>query len=66
MSLLACLTALTLSTILLLPPAWLVHRVLIHQSQIETRFLQQQNVDRSLELISRAIQGAGYQATTSQ
>lgn len=66
MSLLACLTALTLSTILLLPPAWLLHRVLIYQSQIETRFLQQQNVDRSLELISRAIQGAGYQATTSQ
>jgi type II secretory pathway component PulJ len=66
MSLLACLTALTLSTILLLPPAWLIHRVLIHQSQIETRFLQQQNVDRSLELISRAIQGAGYQARTPQ
>lgn len=66
MSLLACLTALTLSTILLLPPAWLLHRVLIYQSQIETRFLQQQNVDRSLELISRAIQGAGYQVTTSQ
>ena len=66
MSLLACLTALTLSAILLLPPAWLVHRVLLHQVQVEDRFLLQQNMDRSLELITRAIQGAGYQALRSQ
>ncbi len=66
MSLLACLTALTLSAILLLPPAWLVHRVLVHQVQVEDRFLLQQNMDRSLELITRAIQGAGYQALRSQ
>jgi len=66
MTLLACLTALTLSTILLLPPAWLVHRVLTDQIQIEDRVLLQQNMDRSLELISRAIQGAGYQASSTQ
>jgi type II secretory pathway component PulJ len=66
MSLLACLTALTLSTILLLPPVWLVHRVLVHQAQAENRFLLQQNMDRSLELIGRAIQGAGYLASRSQ
>ena len=66
MTLLACLTALTLSTILLLPPAWLVHRVLTDQVQIEGRVLLQQNMDRSLELISRAIQGAGYQASSTQ
>ena len=66
MTLLACLTALTLSTILLLPPAWLVHRVLTDQVQIEDRVLLQQNMDRSLELISRAIQGAGYQASSTQ
>ena len=66
MSLLACLTALTLSAILLLPPAWLVHRVLTHHAQIETRFLLQQNMDRSLELLSRAIQGAGYQTSSIQ
>ena len=66
MSLLACLTAFTLGTILLLPPAWLVHRVLTHQAQIEDRVLLQQNMDRSLELIGRAIQGAGYQASTTQ
>lgn len=65
MTLLTCLTALTLSTILLLPPAWLVHRVLAHQVQIEDRVLLQQNMDRSLELISRAIQGAGYQASST-
>lgn len=64
MSLLACLTALTLGSILLMPPAWLVHRVLTYQAQIETRFLLQQNMDRSLELISRAIQGAGYQSSS--
>ncbi len=64
MSLLACLTALSLGSILLLPPAWLVHRVLTYQAQIETRFLLQQNMDRSLELISRAIQGAGYQSSS--
>ncbi len=66
MTLLACLTALTLSAILLLPPAWLVHRVLTDQVQIEDRVLLQQNMDRSLELISRAIQGAGYQASSTQ
>ena len=66
MSLLACLTALSLGSILLLPPAWLVHRVLAHQAQSETRFLLQQNMDRSLELISRAIQGAGYQSSSMQ
>lgn len=66
MSLLACLTALTLSAILLLPPAWLVHRVLVHQAQAEDRFLLKQNMDRSLELIGRAIQGAGYQGSGSQ
>ncbi len=66
MSLLACLTALTLSAILLLPPAWLVHQVLTYQAQIEDRVLLQQNMDRSLELISRAIQGAGYQASSTQ
>ncbi len=66
MTLLACLTALTLSTILLLPPAWLLHRVLTDQVQIEDRVLLQQNMDRSLELISRAIQGAGYQASSTQ
>ena len=66
MTLLACLTALTLSAILLLPPAWLVHRVLTYQVQIEDRVLLQQNVDRSLKLISRAIQGAGYQASSTQ
>ena len=64
MSLLACLTALTLSAILLLPPAWLVHQVLTYQVQIEDRFLLQQNMDRSLELISRAIQSAGYQSSS--
>ncbi len=37
MTLLACLTALTLSTILLLPPAWLLHRVLTDQVQIDDR-----------------------------
>ena len=63
MSLLACLTALSLGSILLLPPAWLVHQVLTYQAQIETRFLLQQNMDRSLELISRAIQSAGYQSS---
>lgn len=66
MSLLACLTALTLSAILLFPPAWLVHRVLTDQVQIEDRVLLQQNMDRSLELISRAIQRAGYQASSTQ
>ena len=66
MTLLACLTALTLSAILLLPPAWLVHRVITYQAQIEDRVLLQQNMDRSLELISRAIQGAGYQASSTQ
>jgi hypothetical protein len=66
MSLLACLTALTLSAILLLPPAWLVHRVFTHQVQIESRVLLQQNMDRSMELMSRAIHGAGYQASTIQ
>ena len=66
MTLLACLTALTLSAILLLPPAWLVHRVLTYQVQIEDRVLLQQNVDRSLKLISRAIQGAGYQSSSMQ
>ena len=49
MTLLACLTALTLSAILLLPPVWLVHRVLTYQVQIEDRVLLQQNMDRSLE-----------------
>ncbi|WP_108507791.1 hypothetical protein [Polynucleobacter acidiphobus] len=66
MSLLACLTALSLGSILLLPPAWLVHRVLTYQAQIEDRVLLQQNMDRSLELISRAIQGAGYLASSTQ
>ena len=66
MSLLACLTALTLSAILLLPPAWLVHQVLTHHAQLEDRVLLQQNMDRSLELISRAIQGAGYQSSSMQ
>ncbi len=66
MSLLACLTALSLSAILLLPPAWLVHQVLVHQAQAEDHFLLQQNMDRSLELIGRAIQGAGYLASRSQ
>ena len=66
MTLLACFTALTLSAILLLPPAWLVHRVFTYQAQIEDRVLLLQNMDRSLELISRAIQGAGYQASSTQ
>ena len=66
MSLLACLTALTLSAILLFPPAWLVHQVLTHHAQLEDRVLLQQNMDRSLELISRAIQGAGYQSSSMQ
>jgi len=66
MTLLACLTAFTLSAILLLPPAWLVHQILAHQVQIEDHVLLQQNMDRSLELISRAIQGAGYQASSLQ
>ena len=66
MSLLACLTALSLGSILLLPPAWLVHRVLTYHAHIEDRALLQQNMDRSLELISRAIQGAGYQASSTQ
>ena len=66
MSLLACLTALTLSAILLFPPAWLVHQVLTHHAQLEDRVLLQQNIDRSLELISRAIQGAGYQSSSMQ
>ncbi|BEI32877.1 hypothetical protein [Polynucleobacter sp. HIN5] len=66
MTLLACLTALTLSAILLLPPAWLVHHVLTHHAQLEDRVLLQQNMDRSLELISRAIQGAGYQSSSMQ
>ena len=66
MTLLACLIALTLSAILLLPPAWLVHRVLTYQAQIEDRVLLQQNMDRSLELISLAIQGAGYQSSSMQ
>lgn len=66
MSLLACLTALSLGSILLLPPAWLVHQVVTYQAQIEDRVLLQQNMDRSLELISRAIQGAGYQSSSMQ
>ena len=66
MSLLACLTALTLSAILLFPPAWLVHQVLAQHAQLEDRVLLQQNMDRSLELISRAIQGAGYQSSSMQ
>ncbi len=66
MTLQACLTALTLSAILLLPPAWLVHRVLTYQAQFENRVLLQQNMDRSLELISRAIQAAGYQSSSMQ
>ena len=66
MTLLACLTALTLSAILLLPPAWLVHQVLTHHAQLEDRVLLQQNMDRSLELISRAIQAAGYQSSSMQ
>ena len=64
MSLLACLTALTLSAILLLPPAWLVHQALTYQVQIEDRVLLQQNMDRALELISRSIQSAGYQSSS--
>lgn len=66
MSLLACLTAFTLGAILLFPPAWLVHQVLTYQVQIEDRFLLQQNMDRALELISRSIQGAGYQSSSIQ
>ncbi len=62
MSLLECLAAFTLSTILLIPPTWLLSRVNSHQAELESRLLLQQNTDRALELMSRAIHGAGYRS----
>lgn len=66
MSLLSCLTALTLGAILLYPPAFMLRETLGYQAEIESYFLLQQNMDRALELMTRAIQGAGYQLPSSE
>jgi hypothetical protein len=48
--------------IIIFPPLHLLSDVLALQTQMEEERLLDQNSDRALELMTRAIQGAGYQA----
>lgn len=60
MTLLSCITALSLSLVLIYPPLKLFSDVLLKQEEIEQSLLLRQNIDRAMELLVRAIREAGY------
>lgn len=63
MTLISCITALSLSLVVIYPPLHLLNTVLYKQEVIEEEVLLRQNMNRALELISRAIRESGYRVS---
>jgi len=62
-NLLSCLTSLALSTIVIFPPLVMVSDIYSLQKEIEEQQMMVENMDRAMELIIRAVRGAGYERT---
>ena len=62
MTLLSCITALTLSAVMIYSPLKLLSDVLLKQAEIEEDILLNQNMNRAMELLMRAIREAGYRS----
>ena len=62
MTLLSCITALTLSAVVIYSPLKLLSDVLLKQAEIEEDILLNQNMNRAMELLMRAIREAGYRS----
>lgn len=65
MTLLSCITALTLGLVMIYPPLKLLSDVFLKQEEIEKTLLLQQNIQRTTELLVRAIREAGYRDNLS-
>ena len=60
MTLLSCITALTLGAVMIYPPLKLLNDVMLKHLEIEQDILLAQNINRAMELLARAIREAGY------
>ncbi len=63
MTLLSCITALTLGVVMIYPPLKLLSDIMLKQEEIEQDILLQQNINRTMELLTRAIREAGYRTS---
>jgi hypothetical protein len=63
MTLLSCITALTLGVVMIYSPLKLLSDILLKQEEIEQDILLQQNINRTMELLTRAIREAGYRTS---
>ena len=63
MTLLSCITALTLGAVMVYPPLKLLNDVMLKRLEIEQDILMAQNINRAMELLARAIREAGYRAS---
>ena len=63
MTLLSCITALTLGAVMIYPPLKLLNDVTLKHLEIEQDILLAQNINRAMELLTRAIREAGYRVS---
>ena len=63
MTLLSCITALTLGAVMIYPPLKLLNDVMLKHLEIEQDILLAQNINRAMELLARAIREAGYRVS---
>jgi len=63
MTLLSCITALTLGAVMIYPPLKLLNDVTLKHLEIEQDILLAQNINRAMELLARAIREAGYRVS---
>ena len=63
MTLLSCITALSLGAVMVYPPLKLLNDVILKHLEIEQDILLAQNINRAMELLARAIREAGYRAS---
>jgi len=59
MTLLSCITALTLGAVMIYPPLKVLNDVMLNHLEIEQDILLAQNINRAVELLARAIREAG-------
>jgi len=62
-NLLSCLTSFALSTLVIFPPLVMLSDIYSLQKEIEEEQMMLENMDRAMELMIRAVRGAGYRAT---
>jgi type II secretory pathway component PulJ len=63
MTLLSCITALTRGAVMVYPPLKLLNDIMHKHLEIEQDILLVQNINRAMELLTRAIREAGYRVS---